>query len=72
MTENGQRRTVKKIEAVFLAQVNKAMRGDNKAAAQVLVLADKFEITKPEQQKIAAIEWTVIDAKGNIMPELSR
>jgi hypothetical protein len=72
MIENGHRSEVRKIEAIYQAMVNKAMKGDIRAAAQVLALADKFKLSEPEEQKITSITWTVIDHKGNIIPELSR
>ena len=59
--EDGQHKEVRRIDAIFLAQVNKAMKGDNKAAAQILALTDKYKLAEPEERKITQIEWIIVD-----------
>ena len=46
--EGGRRRTVKQVEAIFMALTAKALRGDLRAANQVFKLMTQFGITGPD------------------------
>ena len=61
VTENGQRKLRTRHEVIVQQQVNKAMRGDNKAAAQIMARADRIEHKAKTTGKIAEIKWIIVD-----------
>lgn len=61
VTENGQRTLRTRREVIIQQQVNKAMQGDTKAAAQILARDEQIEHKINTTGKIAEIRWIVVE-----------